>query len=367
MIEEFNYLTRMIALGSGLMLLAQIVANDVRLPIKFPLIGMIVGVIFYLINSTPLTAPAGPFDPWIDMISLSTPFFIWLFARRLFEREPEMRIILGAAAVLLAGWFLGNFVPATDPVGFFILHMGSLILILDLVRVGVLERDDDLVEQRRVIRLWLPLLVAAQAASILIFEMAEMVTFVDSRSPIAALINSLIIVLLMLFAGLAVMRTDSELFAETRQAPAPDEAEPALELSPSETVLHEKLTAAMADGVYREPGLTIAGLADQLGTPEHRLRALINRRLGHRNFSAFLNRHRIAEAREKLSDRAEVDLPVLTIAMDLGYNSLPTFNRAFRSETGTTPSDFRRLSIKDTPAAPPITPPTTPPEPTGQN
>ena len=347
MIEEFNYLLRMIALGSGLMLLAQIVANEVRIQIKVPLIGMIVGVIFYLINSTPLTAPAGPFDPWIDLLSLSTPFFIWLFARRLFEREPAPRIIIGAAGILLLGWFLGNFVPAANLVGFFILHLGSLILIIDLVRIGVLERNDDLVEQRRVIRLWLPLLVAAQAASILIFEMAEMVTFLDSRSPMAQLINSLIIVLLMLFAGLALMRTDPELLLTTQTGTAADEAEPALDLSPSETVLHEKLIAAMAAGTYREPGLTIAGLAEHLETPEHRLRALINRRMGHRNFSAFLNKHRIAEARTKLSNREEVDLPVLTIAMDLGYNSLPTFNRAFRSETGTTPSDFRRLAISD--------------------
>lgn len=98
----------------------------------------------------------------------------------------------------------------------------------------------------------------------------------------------------------------------------------------------------MADGVYRTPGLTIAGLAARLGTPEHRLRALINRRMGHRNFSAYLNRYRIAEARVWLADRNKVDLPVLTLAMDLGYNSLPPFNRAFREETGTTPSDYRR-------------------------
>ncbi|WP_249172004.1 helix-turn-helix domain-containing protein [Erythrobacter sp. JK5] len=67
--------------------------------------------------------------------------------------------------------------------------------------------------------------------------------------------------------------------------------------------------------------------------------------MGYRNFSVFLNRHRIAEARKKLASREDVDLPVLTIAMDLGYNSLPTFNRAFRAETGTTPSEFRREAI----------------------
>jgi AraC-like DNA-binding protein len=101
----------------------------------------------------------------------------------------------------------------------------------------------------------------------------------------------------------------------------------------------------MQAGVYRTPGLSITGLAHRLDTPEHRLRALINQRLGHRNFSAFLNRYRIDEAKALLADRDKVDLPVLTVAMDLGYNSLPPFNRAFRAETGTTPSDYRRAMI----------------------
>src|SRR3546814_3645469 len=59
----------------------------------------------------------------------------------------------------------------------------------------------------------------------------------------------------------------------------------------------------MAAGFYRTPGLVITGLAEHLGVPEHRLRSLINRGLGYRNFSAFLNHHRIAEARAILADR----------------------------------------------------------------
>ena len=101
----------------------------------------------------------------------------------------------------------------------------------------------------------------------------------------------------------------------------------------------------MEERYYRTPGLTIATLADHLEVPEHRLRALINKRLGHRNFSAFLNGLRIAEAREILAEKTQVDTPVLTIAMDLGYNSLATFNRAFRAESGTTPTDYRREKL----------------------
>jgi len=35
----------------------------------------------------------------------------------------------------------------------------------------------------------------------------------------------------------------------------------------------------------------------------------------------------------------------LTIAMDLGYGSLGPFNRAFKTITGLTPSEFRRNSV----------------------
>lgn len=345
MIEHVNFFVRIMALGCGLMLLALIVANDVRARLKLPLIGMLIGVSTYLIRSTPLSTPGPMLNPVLDLVALSTPFWIWLFARNLFEREPEMRIVRVVIPVLLAGWFIANFIPQLWQVGFFTLHLVSLGLIVDLIRVGVFEREDDLVEQRRPIRLWFPLLVAAQAGSILLFEMAELVFDIDSRLPGAQLLNALIIVTLMLFAGLALLRTDTVLLVETQSDGETAMPPPEPDLSPSETVLHEKLISAMKDGDYRAPGLTIAALADQLDTPEHRLRALINQRLGYRNFSAFLNHHRIAEAREKLASREDVDLPVLTIAMDLGYNSLPTFNRAFRSETGTTPSEFRKTAI----------------------
>lgn len=344
MIQNIDFIVRLVAIGAGLMLIAQIVAGQVRDKIKLPLVAMIVGVIAYLIGTPLIMAVGGPLDPWIGLLAKSVPFSIWLFARNLFEREPERRIVLAAVASLLVGWFMNHFLRffSLDLLGFLIIMVVSLVLIVDLLRVGVLEREDDLVEQRRVVRLWLPLLVAIQAGSVVVFEIVEALAGDLELFALIHLINTLLILTITLFAGLALLRTDPELLVETEEDAGEDEVTQPVGLSPSETVLHEKLNAAMAGGLYREPGLTIAALAERLDTPEHRLRALINRRLGHRNFSAFLNRYRIAEAREKLASRAHVDQPVLTIAMDLGYNSLPTFNRAFRTETGTTPSEYRR-------------------------
>ena len=99
--------------------------------------------------------------------------------------------------------------------------------------------------------------------------------------------------------------------------------------------------------VYREPSLTIAALALRMGLPEHRLRRLINQGLGHRHFSAFLNAYRIADAKRALHDPALAEVPVLTIAMDAGFQSIGPFNRAFKAETGLTPTEFRRQRNAD--------------------
>jgi AraC-like DNA-binding protein len=93
--------------------------------------------------------------------------------------------------------------------------------------------------------------------------------------------------------------------------------------------------------IYREEGLGIGGLAHRLGVPEYRLRRLINQRLGHRNFAAFLNGCRLDETMAALDDPTQAEVPILTIALDAGFQSVATFNRAFKARTGLTPSEYR--------------------------
>ena len=86
-------------------------------------------------------------------------------------------------------------------------------------------------------------------------------------------------------------------------------------------------------------------MSKDLGHPEHRVRRLINGRLGYRNFTAFLNSYRIPEAQAILADPEQVRLPILTIALDLGYGSLGPFNRAFKAASGLTPTEFRQQAL----------------------
>ncbi len=110
----------------------------------------------------------------------------------------------------------------------------------------------------------------------------------------------------------------------------------------------ERLMAV--ERAYRQEGLTIGSLSRRLGIPEYKLRRLINQGLGYRNFTAFLNRYRLEEAKAALADPAQAAVPVLTIAMDAGFQSLPPFNRAFKAKTGLTPSEYRRRKLHESDA-----------------
>ena len=99
------------------------------------------------------------------------------------------------------------------------------------------------------------------------------------------------------------------------------------------------------DHVYRRPKYSMRSLADELGLPEYRLRKLIHEELGFRNFNAFLHHYRLREACGMLSDPGQVRTPILTIALTVGYQSINTFNRAFREILGETPSAFRARAV----------------------
>ena len=99
--------------------------------------------------------------------------------------------------------------------------------------------------------------------------------------------------------------------------------------------LVDALMRLMADErIYRHDNITIGTLATKLGIPEYRLRRLINQRLGYRNFNVFLNNHRIEEAKAALADPTQAEVPVITIAMDAGFQSLGPVQSRLQGDHG---------------------------------
>lgn len=112
-----------------------------------------------------------------------------------------------------------------------------------------------------------------------------------------------------------------------------------------DTAMISALEEALEAGIWRREGLTIAALGAEIGVPEHRLRGVINQRLGFRNFPTFINSYRIAAAKKVLADPGEARRTILEIAYDVGFASLGPFNKAFRDQTGESPSEFRRRAL----------------------
>jgi AraC-like DNA-binding protein len=222
---------------------------------------------------------------------------------------------------------------------------------------------EDLVEGRRRLR---TLIVAATAIYTVAQLLAALTLGVSMRAVVESTWVAAGTAALTLFVAWELLRTDAaSLFGEPRvdapeaAAPARPSADRAADSGQRAPDLGQvaALEALMTvDHVHREPNLTIAALAERMALPEHRLRRLINQGLGHRNFSAFLNGYRLADAKRWLADPAQADTPIVTIAMDAGFQSLGPFNRAFKADTGVTPTEYRRSRSR--PAATQQTPET---------
>ena len=97
-----------------------------------------------------------------------------------------------------------------------------------------------------------------------------------------------------------------------------------------------------AQGLWRDPDLTATSLARALGTNSNYLARAFNEGLG-ANFNAVINRRRVRAVQAWLADPAD-RRAILTMAMDAGFRSKASFNRAFVEFAGMTPTQARLKS-----------------------
>lgn len=106
--------------------------------------------------------------------------------------------------------------------------------------------------------------------------------------------------------------------------------------------LKQVLASMVDDKLYQQDGITISSLAKHLSIQEYKLRQLINGELNYRNFNDFLNFYRIKEITEKLEQDEFNHLPILTLALESGFRSLSSFNKAFKTTHEITPTEYRK-------------------------
>lgn len=325
------------------------------------------------------------------LMSDTLPLFLWLLANRLFSDEAEIStqrkvLAIGAASYVCVSAGLKILSDAPQPELFSVsgiliefipklLQIGLVLLAVWEVSIGFRE---DLVEKRRRLRIGVLAVVSFYALAILIVEIvfyAQMPEFLETVHSGGLVVTVMLacIAMLSIEKGLflpaeksSVLMIISDLeevvdsasvstrpglnngqFGEACMEPtvagaSAGSAEGLVDDSAEDPIFLDLKSRISQGELYKEERLTIRLLADRLSCPEYKLRKVINGRMGYRNFNEFLNHYRIAEASQRLLAENEKHLPILTIALDVGYRSLSTFNKAFKECHGMTPSDFRQ-------------------------
>ncbi|MFM5892854.1 MAG: helix-turn-helix transcriptional regulator [Novosphingobium sp.] len=308
-------------------------------------IAMNVAIASYLVVTAGWSERPSPDGLWFSLAAGSTPGLFWLFAKTWFEDRTR----IARRDLLLVGLSVLNMLVMQLTFG-----TGGMLNAVSgvLFRLGMLAfagaglwhawrgRAGDLIESRRRLRFWL---IFAVGLYVVVIGIAEPAVY-GGGAPhaIISLIGSSTVFITLGFCAAMFAARQSDLFGASPKTSGPSAA------TPGDDPLAQRLRHTMQhDKPHRDEGLTIAALAQRLGEQEYRLRRLINRSMGHRNFAQFLNSWRLAEVKEALADPAQREVPILTIALDAGFGSLGPFNRAFKESEGITPSEYRVNALAD--------------------
>lgn len=323
-----------------LMMIAVLCIRDIRTlkPARIA-VFLTICISAILLKTTPEPfAPTGMSQNILAILCAPASALTWIFGLYLFDQSRTIPWPVWAiAAVHTVMSAICHFSGMAGPIGAFTDAIGAGMM-LHLMYVILKDRPDDLVETRRTGRIYFLMCIAVSTLAVTVFGMiftGEMAKYVPTFKLIAIFPTTVWAVLWFTSA-----REEGFSF---EAAPAKPAAAPAPVIDPRDAALHAELIALFdAENIHTDAGLTVRSLAERLETPEHRLRALINQGMGYKNFSAFLNERRVRDVKAAFADPAHSRTPILTLAMDAGYNSLAPFNRAFRLLEGVTPSKYRQ-------------------------
>ncbi len=283
-------------------------------------------------------------------LAFASPAVLWCIAYFIFEDSQKipprlLPILFGYQVALPAarsGYFDGE-ISIFLSLSAYIIMVGFAAHVVILALRG---RNIDLVEHRR--RFRIPFAVGQSLLLVPIIGIAFVLSWTDipkSEPPFSSLII-LYYAIIFVFT-LAINLASFEIYEHLPTlSNSPDESfTNSSQGNPSEDCINprilRKINSLMdSEELYRDPRLTIKVLASNVFISEHKMRKVINREMGFKNFNQYLNHYRIAKAKTILS--TDYQLPVYSIALDVGFASLSSFSKAFKEKTGLTPSEYRK-------------------------
>ena len=276
---------------------------------------------------------------------LDVPFFVftWLFTLSLFKKDfkiTPLYLIIGLAYsffILMERLVQFGFVNNLPLWWAWVVNLSSIALVLHLLYVTLTERTDDLIEKRRQLRVNLVYITVIMTIIITSFSFFllkhHQYNYLQQTVNIIAIWPIIVLTAIWLLS----MNEGSFAFDAIKEHDK--------KLNSRDAELKQKLDyEVIQNQAYLENNLSIKTLAKRLAVNSYRLREFINQTLGFDNFSTYINGYRIDSVKQEFKNTDKNHVPILTIALNNGFNSLSTFNRAFKSAEGITPSQFRKTN-----------------------
>lgn len=300
--------------------------------IGWPVAALAVTLTFFLVETAPgLAGMPDALPPLLHAGTMLEPFaFTWLVTEIFLDEARQRRPWLIAAGVTVAASLGALAIPGMGR----LCAVLVLVLFAALIWLGLSTAKTDLVEHRRRFR---PGFLIAMALLGFVITALDIASGVIELPQLVYTMQAGAVLALAFAFALWVLNPAADLCCDRVPEPPRETSRKAA----IDSANIEALNAAMAGGIWQREGLTIAELGREIGMPEHRLRALINQRLGFRNFPTFINSYRIKAAKAALADPGQARRTILEIAYDSGFASLGPFNKAFRDQTGESPSEYR--------------------------
>ncbi len=309
-----------------------------------------------------------PDDYWrfgAQIVSSAIPGAIWLLIRSDMSEDVEIDwsswgLLLGLLPLLRVLWMFSELFsqPMLGQFSWWCGYVFMAGLIFVIVRAAVLGVENELIEhtlrvKRRVFLLFALGIFAAMVHDFSLHTLAQSSVVSDifldevGAGAVDAAFSGLFLAVVF-YACTSFLTTNIDGLVNPR--PLPERPPSVSQISSEARADIQKLNALMTDErVFLQSDLSVPSLAKLVKVPEYRLRQLINQELGYRNFYGYLNFYRVTEAEKRLADPELRRTPVLSIAMDVGYRSIGSFNKAFKDRTGQTPTEYRRGALDDDP------------------
>ena len=281
---------------------------------------------------------------FLGFFATLVPWVLWMVGNRFFNDEASIpAAVIGIGSTYMTLWLLGEFNwlatsgSEIQSVLFVLVpQILKLGLVLHVIYMALSGREDDLLDNR--LKLRVPI---AASASVITGLVILVELWASGNVPdLIEVAGSIVMFLLALIAFLLLLKFRDELSSEFIGDADISQAAQSVNAKDEDPKLLQLIESLMTEQrFYALHGATLSDLANHLPYPAYKIRKSINKQLGFKNFNQFLNHYRIKEASARLTN--DRNIPVLSIALDVGFKSMSSFNSAFKTAHSVTPTEYR--------------------------